>query len=219
MNRKTLTVALAAAVLILGALFWAFFAEPPGAPGGGGGIRTRFTSPHFVGYHEGVRQWSLRAETIEEGDGADGTFVLHGISEGVLYRDGSPHLRFRADRGTWRREGGDLRLEGNVRFYEGETEVLSSEVIEWYADEERLVSPVRVRALYDGQRVEADALDARIKDETALLTGNVVWVTPEGIEVRAERAEYAQDRLVFSGLLAPVRFRPPDGAPEEGARD
>lgn len=207
--RMRLLAGLTAALLAGGALLWALVDQPSGPSGTGAGeLRTRFTSPHFIGYHEGVRQWSLRAAVVEEADGAEeGAFILYDISEGILFRKDRPDLRFRADRGVWRRADGDLELEGNVRFFEGDTEVLAAPRVLWRASEERLIASGRIRANYDGQIVEADFLDARIAEDTATLSGNVVWITPEGLEVRAERAEYAEDRLVFSGLLQPVRLR------------
>lgn len=207
MNRRTLFLFAVVLLAISGALFWSF--RTPSAPDRSQTEthRTRFTNPHFVGYHEGVRQWSLEANLIEE-DGPDnpGVLLLREITQGVLYREGEEYLTFHADRGVWRPERSQLELEGDVRFHEDGELLLSSEKVMWYGSDERLVSPVRVLAYYDGQRVEADRLEVESVEDTVKLSGNVLWTNPDGIQVRAESALYTGDELVFEGLLEPVRF-------------
>lgn len=210
MNRRLVVVLGVALLAVVGVYAWVLMNDAP-TPAGTQeeAARTRFTSPHFVGYHRGVRQWSLRAEVIEE-DALRAPGVLHltGITEGVLYKDGSAHLRFHAERGVWRQERGDLELEGDVRFYELEKELLSAERVFWYGADERLVAPERVTLYHSDQRVEADSLEALLAEDTVRLSGNVEWTTDSGVRVRASHAVYSGNELQFSELLEPIRFVP-----------
>ncbi len=207
MNHRTLFVTVISLLAIGAALYWSFTSVSVTEPLSPEENRTRFTSPHFVGYHEGERQWSLEAALIEEA-GADrpGILLLEEITRGVLYRDGEEYLTFRGDRGEWKPEGSELTLEGNVQFYEKGELLLTSEKVIWHGSEELLVSPVRVLAYYDKQTVEADHLEVESAEERVHMSGNVIWTNDDGVRVRATSAVYTKDQLSFSGLLEPVRF-------------
>lgn len=214
-----LVIGLLVVVLSVGGLYWLLYYDSPAEQSRAEEGRTRFTKPHFVGYHEGVRQWSLRANLIEEEQpNRPDVLLLHGITEGILYRDGEEDLRFQAQRGVWRALTGVLELEGDVIFWDETDELLVSERVVWYSREENLVSPVRATVRYDGQRAEADELEVRLADEIVTLNGNVVWTTQDGFQVKAQSAVYTGDELAFTELLEPVRFQrtQPSKVPHEG---
>lgn len=184
-----------------------FLMSPAPLPSGGVELVTRFTKPHFVKYRPGgEREWSLRADVVEEASDGSGTVAFQNISEGILFRDGEPHFRFVADQGSLTSER-DLRLVGNVVFYEGDEPVFASQEVIWRSSEEIVLAPGTVTAHYDGHTLLAGRLEARLKEDTVELSGNVMWTTGDGIEVTADRAVYADERLEFSGLTGPVRVR------------
>lgn len=135
--------------------------------------------PNLVGYQQGVRQWSLKADLIEElPQTTDTQIKLVEITEGLLYRDGEPHLRFTADGGTWRPSTEVLHLDGNVRFEQ------------------------------DDQQFVSDWLSADMKVEQMRFVGNVVWRSQDGSEIRADEAIYnsKEDVVEFHGTHGPVTF-------------
>lgn len=180
---------------------------PARHPAGDGPLLTRFSEPHFVKYKRGgEREWSLKAEVVEEAADGSGAVNFERITEGVLFDENEPRYRFVADRGVLTPER-NLRLIGNVIFFEGNEVVFETEEVIWQADSETVLAPGAVRANYDGQSLTADRLEARLREDTVTLSGNVVWVAPEGIEVRADAAVYVNERLQFTGGDTPVRVR------------
>lgn len=202
----------AIAIVIVAALvggFWLFdfVTRPPEKQVRDEPIATRFSQPHFVKYRKGgEREWSLKAEVVEEATDGSGTVNFEAITEGVLFQENKPRFSFVADRGTLTEER-DLHLMGHVIFYEDGEAVFESDEVIWQAERETVLAPTLVTANYDGQRLTADRLEARLREDTVTLSGNVLWTTEEGIQVRAGSAVYADDRLEFTGSDGPVKVR------------
>jgi len=203
-------VVIAVTLIIIAALgYWLFdfVTRPPESPASEGPLVTRFSEPHFVKYRRGgEREWSLKAEVVEEATDGSGTVHFEKITEGVLFKENEPRFSFVADRGVLTAER-DLRLIGNVTFFEDGESVFESNEVIWQAATETVLAPTAVSANYDGQRLRADRLEAKLREDTVTLSGNVVWTTQEGIEVWAGMAVYADERLQFTGGDEPVRMR------------
>lgn len=208
LRRKVGVGLIIAGFIVAGILVARFLQTPsPLTSESGQPLVTRFSSPHFVGYRKGERQWSLKAAAVEEGDENESGIVhLIDISEGILYREGKPDLHFTADRGEWNQERGSLALNGAVRFSSGGETVFEAERVVWDGDAQELTAPVRVHLNYKGQDIAADRLVAKGQEDTVTLSGNVVWATESGLEVRAQKAVYTKGDIHFSGLEGPVRL-------------
>jgi len=199
------SVIIAAALTVL--LVQAVFRPAESPVDIGGPLLTRFSDPYFVKYKRGgEREWSLRAEAVEEAADGSGAVNFEKITEGVLYQDNAPRFSFVADRGVLTPER-DLRLIGNVIFYEQGEPVFETDEVIWQAATETVLAPGPVRANYADQRLTAGRLEADLREDRVTLSGNVVWITEEGVEVRAETAVFAEERLQFTGGDGPVRVR------------
>lgn len=180
--------------------------EPPDVPE----PVIRFVAPRFVGLHQGVRQWALSADAIEEARGPDDERIvtLIRVHDGLLYRDGEVALRFEAARGIWREPGSDLLLEGGVVFVNSDGLRFETETVRWNAQDERLTAPGTVEIVYRDQRFVADRLDADVKNDRYEFWGNVRWTTERGARVQAEAAVYSDESgtLEFTGLLGPAQL-------------
>ena len=204
---RRIVILLAVAAVLAGAWIYSFVSRPAVDPADSGPILTRFSQPYFVKYRRGGdREWSLRAEAVEEAGDGSGAVVFEKVTEGVLYEENRPRFSFVADRGILT-EQRDLRLIGNVVFFEDGVAVFESDEVIWESAHERVLSPGRVAANYDGKRVYADRLEADLKSDTVVLTGNVHWTDDDGIQVTADRAVYANEQLEFTGGGRPVRLR------------
>ena len=188
-----------------------YVSDAPGAGGGEEGpATTRFTAPRFVGYHQGVRQWELEADEIEERHDEKGGRLVHltRVRHGILYRDGEESMRFEADRGVWHEKSSDLTLEGNVVFTNQDGMRFTTEVVYWNADTEALSSPTPVRITYKDQEFVADQLDADVKADVYRFIGNVRWTNEAGALVRAHLAVYSDEKgvLEFVDLDGPAQL-------------
>ena len=196
------------AVALLFARWWMH--DPVPDPDGAEAPVIRFVAPRFVGLHQGVRQWSLAADAIEETRGEKGERIVYlmGVHDGQLYRDGKVALRFEAARGVWREPGSDLVLEGDVVFTSDDGLRFHTQQVHWNAQEERLVAPGQVEIVYEDQRFVADSLDADVKGDRYEFRGNVRWTTDRGALVWSEQAVYSDESgvLEFLDLLGPAEL-------------
>lgn len=136
----------------------------------------RFTRPVIVSSRQGVRQWSLEADVIEDvTEGSRRLARITRITEGALYQDGDVTLRFTADEGVWDQSSGELELSGNVRFFR------------------------------DDQEIRARRMVVEVGAEVMRFLGDVEWHGESGT-IRAEEAVYRSKEEVveFFGRGSPV---------------
>src|SRR5690606_11544652 len=184
-------VVLAILIVTVAVLAVRYVHDTPGAGGGEEGpATTRFTAPRFVGYHQGVRQWELEADEIEERqDEKGGRLVdLTRVRHGILYRDGEESMRFEADRGVWHEESSDLTLEADVVFASQAGMRFPPLAVYWSADPEARRPPPPGRGTSTGEEFVADQLHGDVKARGCRLIGSVRWTNEAGALVRAHLA-------------------------------
>lgn len=165
------------AIVVVVALGITFFAvnsrnEPPPPVRPDTSVTASFVSPNLVGYKQGVRQWSLKADAITELPGESGSEVqLDRIREGWMYKDGKPDVHFTAAEGVWTKARNELVLTGDV-------------VVETAS-----------------QRFRADRLTADMNGEHMHLQGHVQW-HDQTSQIRADEAFYnsVADTIEFIGV-------------------
>lgn len=130
----------------------------------------QFVRPTAIGMLDGERQWELEAERMHE---HEGRVYLTAIDPGLLYRDGEPYLSFTAQTGVWHRTSDRLELEGDVRVYRDDEELLRSEVLTWDGRTEILTSPGPVQIHHEGNTIRADRMVGHVKEDELIFQGNV----------------------------------------------
>lgn len=191
-----LSVLVFIAVLLLGRAFFA----PPAHPGADAvedleiDVRPRLTATRVVGRRQGERQFELDAGSI--GDDDDWV-LLEQIENGLLYRDGAAFVTFRSNAGRWHRPSNNLVLSGDVVLEYDERVNIRTEVLQWQAATELVVSPGPVHLTIDGDFVTAASMEADLDEERVRLEGDVRITRESGDRVAMATVVYwlAEDRL------------------------
>ena len=188
-----------ASALALAGAGWALAVRGPGGPGppaqrpaaGAPAVEPGVVTEglHLVGRREGVRQWEADARGIVQGL-SGGPLRFREVTNGVLYREGSPYLRFRGDGGRFEETTGRLWLEGVFVLEHGASNRLEARDLEWDAGRQTLVTRQPVRAWGEELSAVAQAMTLDVASGVVHLTGGVVVHQADGSRVAAAAADW-----------------------------
>lgn len=147
---------------------------------------TQFERPRLVGRYKGQVQWTFRAEMMESrGD----EVIMHGLSDGVIYRDNQPYLNVTAATGIWHQKTNDLSLSGEVVAWYKDQMEFRTERLFWEAEREILTAPDPVYLTGRDGSLQAQQLEAAVKEERVTLSG--------GVQVAWQNAHWKTDKVVY----------------------
>jgi len=223
MNRRRLAAGLGALVAVAAAA-WLLWPRPGSGPGAEPARApvppgAEFTEARIVGRRQGVRQWVVDTRRLrEEGDDR---VKAERIESGTLYRDEKPFIDLQAAEAEANQKTNDLTVRGDVVAIHADGAVLRTEVLQWLAEEERLVAPGPVVVERDGDRAQAGRMEVFWSEGRVRLHDDVTMGRAEGHWLVAQRVDLPIDgdeMWVYGSFRAgiPARGGDDSGGEEQG---